>query len=141
VTGAKLVAVPTLDIVIENAPVEHEHVAVCLGAKRGQCFTGVYHRDADHWQRVIDPTLMTPAELIQRAKRPLAVVGDHLPPFDWPGDVECLDGALAEPRSEVAWRLGRAAAKAGRFVEALALTPLYIRLPEAEEVWQAKQAD
>lgn len=141
VTGAKLVAVPTLDIVIENAPIEYEHVAVCLGAKRGQCFTGVYRRAGDRWQRVIDPTLMTPAELLERAARPLAVVADHLPPFDWPGDVECLDEALAEPRSQVAWRLGRAAAQAGRFVEAMALVPLYIRLPEAEEVWQARQTD
>lgn len=139
VTGAKLVAAPTLDVVVENAPVEHGHVAVCLAAKRGQCFTGLYRRAEDRWQRVIDPTLMTPAELVEKAPRPLAVVGDHLPPFDWPGDVVCLDPALAEPDSAVTWRLGRAAAKAGRFVEPLALSPLYIRLPEAEEVWQAKQ--
>ncbi|QNN23701.1 tRNA (adenosine(37)-N6)-threonylcarbamoyltransferase complex dimerization subunit type 1 TsaB [Planctomycetales bacterium ZRK34] len=140
VTGAKLVAVPTLDVVVENAPVEFGHVAVCLAAKRGQCFTGLYQRSEDRWQRVIDPTLMTPAQLVEQAPRPLAVVGDNLPPFDWPGDVECLDPSLAEPDSAVMWRLGRSAAKADRFVEAMALVPLYIRLPEAEEVWQARQS-
>jgi len=138
-TGAKLVAVPTLDVVVENAPADRPHVAVCLAAKRGQCYTGVYSRNGDGWQRELDPMLLSPAELVERAERPLAVIGDHLPDFDWPNDVECLGASLAMPSSAVVWRLGQKLAEAGTFTEPLALTPHYVRLPEAEEVWRAKQ--
>ncbi|MBI1370100.1 MAG: tRNA (adenosine(37)-N6)-threonylcarbamoyltransferase complex dimerization subunit type 1 TsaB [Planctomycetes bacterium] len=138
VTGAKLVAVPTLDVVVENAPADRKTVAVCLAAKRGQCFTGVYDRRGDRWERRIEPSLLTPGELVEQVPGELAVIGDHLPEFDWPSGVECLPPALARPRGAVVWRLGRALAKAGRFVEPLALAPLYIRLPEAEEVYQAR---
>jgi len=42
------------------------------------------------------------------------------------------------PSSAVVWRLGQKLAEAGTFTEPLALTPHYVRLPEAEEVWRAR---
>jgi len=140
--GAKLVAVPSLDVVAQNAPADRAirgNVAVMLSAKRGQCFTGLYERRDDEWVATTAAALLTPAEVCERAPRPLAVIGDHLPAHDWPGDVELLDASLAVPRGEVVWRLGRRGAEAGRFVDPLALAPLYVRLPEAEEVWRAKR--
>ena len=135
--GAKLVAVPTLDVVVENAPADAtEHVAVMLNAKRGQCFTGLYERRDDRWAALGEAALMTPPEVCERIARPAAIVGDHLPEHDWPADVTVFDEALATPRAEVVWRIGRAMAKGGRFVDPLALAPLYVRLPEAEEVWR-----
>ena len=178
--GCHLVAVPTLDAVVLNAPPEHALVAVMLNAKAGRCYTGLYERRGDGWAALIEPTLLSPAELCERRmqlfdaspppfpppgptpaerhgqapRTPLAhatpppsppspphmaVIADKLPDFDWPADVQCLDPALATPRGEAVWRLGRAAAKDGRFVDPLELTPLYVRLPEPEERWRARQ--
>lgn len=139
VTGAKLAAVPTLDATVRNAPPEVKRAAVCLNAKRGQCFTGLFERGGEGWRPLIEPSLWTPAELMERAGMPLAVIGDAMPAFEWPAGVTLLDPSLAVARAEVVWQLGRAQAKAGRFVPAMALVPLYVRLPEAEEVWQKKQ--
>lgn len=71
----------------------------------------------------------------------MTVIGDHLPDHDWPADVTLLTGDHATPRAQVLWQLGRAAAKAGQFVDPYALTPLYVRLPEAEELWQQRNAE
>lgn len=138
--GCRVVAVPTLDAVVENAPTDRPHVAVMLTAKGGRCFTAVFARTDRQWKRDGEATLMTPAELCERAPRPLAVIGDKLPEHDWPGGVERLDAELAQPHSDVIWRLGQTLADADAFADPYALTPLYIRLPDAEEKWRAKEA-
>lgn len=139
-TGAKLVAVPTLEVIAENAPAEYARIAVCLNAKRGQCFTGIYDRTAETWQAISKPALLTPDEIA--AHEPAAVIGDAfvIEKLDWPGAIKRLDPALAVPRAAVVWRLGRALAARGAFTDAYALVPMYVRLPEAEEKWRERQA-
>ncbi|MHB1156642.1 MAG: tRNA (adenosine(37)-N6)-threonylcarbamoyltransferase complex dimerization subunit type 1 TsaB [Phycisphaerales bacterium] len=182
VTGCKLVAVPTLDVVVRNAPDDATNIAVMLNAKRGQCFTGLYERSVplpqvgerlgegdgrrvtsdakqtisrdstshphpnplperereQEWRTVLEPSLLTPAQVCERAERPLTVIGDHLPDYHWPADVTIITDDRAVPRAEVLWQLARAAAKTGQYVDPYALTPLYVRLPEAEELWQQR---
>jgi len=132
VTGAKLVAVPTLEVVAANVAPYTDRVAVMLNAKGGRCFTAVF----ENGRPILGPALMTPAQLCDDFRGP--ILGDHLPDQDWPADVQLLDPALAVPRSESVWRIGRAMAAAGQFTPALDLVPLYVRLPEAEELWQEK---
>jgi hypothetical protein len=38
------------------------------------------------------------------------------------------------------WRLGREGAKAGHFADPLGLVPLYVREPEAVQLWEKNQA-
>lgn len=148
---AQVVAVPTLDAVIENvstenAPPHHPLVAVMLNAKRGQCYTGLYRREENTagsaWAPAFEPRLMSVDELIESADRPLAILSDQLPkealPDGAPEGVVILDAELAIPSSETVWRLGQAKLAKGETIDPLALNPLYIRLPEAEEVWQAR---
>ncbi len=144
VTGAKLVAVPTLDVVIQNMPVSQDKLpgagAVMLNAKRGQCFTGIYEQRDEAWVARSEAALMTPAQVCEALNGQGAVVGDHLPEHDWPAGITVLDESLAVPRAEVVWQLGRERAARGQFVTPLEMVPFYVRLPEAEEVWQQKQA-
>ena len=43
------------------------------------------------------------------------------------------------PRAEIVYSLGVARASEGAFDDASLLTPIYIRRPEAEEVWERRQ--
>ena len=134
-----VVAVPTLDVVVQNAPPEHEYVAVCLDVKPDSMYTGIYRRADDGWQQTGEPDHLTADQLLQTAPRPLALLGNRLPDHPWPGDVQPLDAQLAVPRSEQVWRLGSALARQNNFADPMTLTPLYARPPEAEQLWQKRQ--
>ena len=139
--AVQVVAVPTLEVVAANAP-QRPHLAVCLSAKRQhqRMYTGIYHQMHDgRWRLGSDPELLTPHQLCDRAPRPLAVLGAHLPDFEWPDEIEPLDPSLAAPRSEVVWRLGRERAAHDDYADPWTLVPLYARRPEAEEVWERRR--
>ena len=51
-TRAKVVAVPSVRVLVENSPLEARNVIVVLDAKREQIFTASFVRDADRWKEV-----------------------------------------------------------------------------------------
>jgi tRNA threonylcarbamoyladenosine biosynthesis protein TsaB len=150
VLGVKVVAVPTLDVVARNAPAPHPagqddalpRLAVCLNVKNETAYTGLFTWNGQSWQIDGQPVLTTLAQLLSSAPRPLFLLGDPLPalPDPLPAGVTLLPAGLALARSEAVWRLGRFAADRGRFTDPLALLPLYARRPEAEELWEKRQA-
>ena len=144
--GAQLVAVPTLRVVVENAPTDlppKSYVGVFLNTKRlDNHITGyasVYHRCDNGWRSDLGPALMSPTELCNHAPRPLAILAD-LPASEWPADIDALDTNLARPQSEAVWRVGHAMARQGLFTDPFKLTPLYARRPAAEELWEQKES-
>src|SRR5438876_1427031 len=48
-TGMKLLAVPTMRVLVENAPAEARHVIVVLDAKREQIFTASFEKVQEKW--------------------------------------------------------------------------------------------
>jgi tRNA threonylcarbamoyl adenosine modification protein YeaZ len=109
--GGKIVGVPTLDVL----RAQHPEAMVCLNVKRGTAWCA----GPDH-----EPALR-PLEEIEALGLPLVA--------------DTLDGATpAEPDPGVLWRLGRTAAKAGRYDDPLTLAPLYIREPEAVTLWDQR---
>ena len=137
----RVAAVPTLDVVAQNLPADRDRAAVCLSAKREhkRMYCGVFRRQNDDWQICLGPEVLTAAQLVQRAGRPLAVLGAHLCHDDWPAGIEMLDPSLAAPRADALWRLGQALSATQAPTDPWTLLPLYARPPEAEEVWQRKQ--
>ena len=136
--GAKLVAVPTLDVVARNGPADAPHLAVCLNLKRDRFYAGLFDRREGSWHAAGEPALMTMAELQSAAPGPLTIIADKLPDGAdqaVTGGVRLLPPQTAIPRSEVVWRLGRAAARRGEYTDAFDLMPLYVREPEAVELW------
>lgn len=138
--GVKLVGVPTLDVVAHNAPPAHAHVAACLNLKRETIYCAVYRREGGQMTPIVPPALRALPELLHEAPRPVAVVGELLPE-PAPGDdaqVTVLPPELARGRAEVVWHLGRALARAERYTDPLAIEPMYIRRPEAVELWERR---
>jgi len=87
----------------------------------------------------LQPCVIDPAELLSRFSGPLWLTGEgieyHREAFT--GDsIFIVDGDLWMPTAESVQRLGLAGDHAGA-VDRNALTPIYIRLPEAEEKYQA----
>jgi tRNA threonylcarbamoyladenosine biosynthesis protein TsaB len=119
--GVRVVAVPTLDVLVQNASPQDSPVAVCLNLKHDTTWSSLYAWDGDRWSQTAEPALRTAAEV--EALSPRTTL-DH----------------TAVPRSEALWRLGREAAGRGAFTEAMRLSPLYAREPEAVVLWEKRQA-
>jgi tRNA threonylcarbamoyladenosine biosynthesis protein TsaB len=152
--GCRLVGVPSLDVIAENAPPEFAVVVPVLDAKRGQVFAARYERTPDGaLQRTIEAGLVDPAAFVtQAAARArelagpaarVAILGEgvdyHRPALQSAGEsVVELDKSLWPGQAATVHRLGYAMAQQGQFADPNTLLPIYIRLPEAEEVYRKK---
>ena len=140
-TGVRLVAVPTLAVVVENAPAEATHAVVLLDAKRDQVFAATFERVGGGWVEREPARLDTLPSVLRRAARPVYLLGEgivahrHHVPTD--AGVIVTDPDSWRPRAGVVARLGAGLAAAGRFVDPDQLLPTYVRRAEAEEKFDA----
>jgi tRNA threonylcarbamoyladenosine biosynthesis protein TsaB len=139
--GAKLVAVPSTEVIAHNAYEGWQNAIIVLDAKRGQIFTARYRNVNGEPIEAEAAHLDTLATMLARAPRPVQLIGDGIPyhqeaiPTDDPG-VIVLPKPMWPPRAAIVARIGYRMARAGQFTDADKLTPLYIRRPEAEEKWE-----
>jgi tRNA threonylcarbamoyladenosine biosynthesis protein TsaB len=144
-TGVRLVTVPTVRVLVENAPADARHVVLVLDAKRDQVFTARFERDADRtWVEREPAHLDSLTAMLGRAPRPVHLLGEGLPYHEKfiPRDdarVIVTSSESWRPRARVVAEIGFRMARAGEFVDPDRFTPIYIRKPEAEEKWEAQQ--
>ncbi len=121
--GAALVAVPTLEVLAQNAEPSAATVGVITDARRGQVYFAAFERHGDSaLVRSHEDAVLSPDEARHRVPPGAAVIGDVLP-----GSIPAV--ALARHVALLGWR----DALAGRTVPPHDLTPIYLRRPEAEE--------
>jgi tRNA threonylcarbamoyladenosine biosynthesis protein TsaB len=141
-TQVKLVAVPSVRVLVENAPPEARNVIIVLDAKREQIFTGRFERQGEDWIEREPAHLDSLTAMLDRAARPVHLLGEGVPyhrqfiPAD-PQIVVCGESTWRARAGAVA-RLGIEMASRGEFADPFTLTPLYIRRPEAEEKFEAR---
>jgi tRNA threonylcarbamoyladenosine biosynthesis protein TsaB len=138
--GLKIVAVPTVAVLVRNAPPGWREAVIVLDAKRGQIFTARFENRGGEAVEVEGAHLDTLASMVARAGRPVVLIGEGIPyhrEFVPEGEgVVVTSEEVWRPRAWVVAELGWGMARRGEFVEADRLTPLYIRRPEAEEKWE-----
>ncbi len=145
-TGARVVAVPSLDVLVRNVPDEWRHAIVLLDAKRGQIFAARYANQEGRFVEEEPAHLDTLEAMLTRAPRPVHLIGEGLQfhqPSESPADSDVIvtSSEAWQARASVVGRLGLERAARGEFTEPQRLVPLYIRLPEAEEKRLAGEAE
>ena len=143
-TGAKVVAVPTADVLARNAPPGWRHVAIVLDAKRDQVYAATFGNKGEvpvvHEHAHVDDL----ASVLSRAPRPVHLIGEGIPyhrkfiPADNPG-VIVTEPELWQARAAAVVDVGSALSRRGQFTDPDLLAPLYIRRAEAEEKFEAKR--
>jgi tRNA threonylcarbamoyladenosine biosynthesis protein TsaB len=143
-TGAKIVAVPTVEVLARNAPPETTELLIVLDARRGQIFTARFARESDRWVQREPAHLDDLPSMLARAARPVWLLGEGIPyhrqliPIDDPS-IFVTRSHLWQPRVSAVGEIGQELAAHGLFVDPDHLTPLYLRKPEAQEIWEKKQ--
>lgn len=141
-SGASLVAVPTLEVIAQNAGeafVPPDLVAVVLDARRGHVYGATFQRRGEGYNPVSEVEEWEPAEFLSRQDEGCAIMGEgtlvYRDAVEASG-LQVLPESLHVPSAEVVYRLGRKLALRGGFTSAPELVPTYIRKPSAEEVWE-----
>lgn len=139
--GARVVAVPTLRVLAENAPPGWQNLILVLDAKRDQIFTARFANESGRIVEVEGARLDTLAAMLARSARPVHLLGEGIPyhrqHLDGMADVVETDESAWRGRAAVVAKIGWELAGSDRFTDPEHLTPIYIRRPEAEEKWQA----
>jgi len=138
VTRAALVAVPSVRVIVENAPADAKNAIVVLDAKRDQIFTASFVRTNNGWQQRDPAQLSVLTEMLAKSPRPVYLIGEGIPYHrkfipDNDGEIFVTDESLWRPRAGTVATLGWKMARSGEFTDAMKLLPIYIRRPEAEE--------
>jgi tRNA threonylcarbamoyladenosine biosynthesis protein TsaB len=143
-TGVKLVAVPSVRVLAENAPPEAGNVIIVLDAKRGQIFTARFERagPGDDWIEVEPAHLDTLAAMLARSPRRVYLLGEGLPfhvgsPSQTEPGVILTPSTLWQAKASVVAHLGWQLARNGHFADPLTLAPFYVRPPDAQEKFDA----
>jgi tRNA threonylcarbamoyladenosine biosynthesis protein TsaB len=165
--GARIVALPTLEVIAQNAldlPEPPRRVCVILDAKRARVYTAMFELSREsganpppsqggleagkddklskRYSPLDEPHEADPASYLASLPPDCAVLGEgvlyHQAAVSGSG-LRVLEKGLFAPRVETVYRLGFERASKGLFIDARDLIPIYIRAPEAEEVWARKQ--
>jgi len=142
--GVSVVRVPTLDVVAQNALEVDEtppHVAALLDAKRDRVYAATYGFRNDRYHRLAEPAEHEPCAFFATLPPGCALIGEgvgYVADAVRPSGLTVLPERTFRARAEVVYRLGRLYRTEIGFDPIDRLVPIYVRRPEAEEVWDRR---
>ena len=138
-TGAAVVPVPSLRAMAASAPPDRSPVCCIRDAKRRGLYASVFERRGSNLEETFGPALIQPDELAERLPPGTLVLGRGVVKArEALAGVDLAPEALWDIQPSAVARLGYAAWQAGATADALRLEPVYLRRPEAEEVWERR---
>lgn len=144
-TGARVVRVPTLDAVAQNALGQDDppqNLAVVLDAKRKKVYAAAFVLRNNAYERTTEPAECDPDTFLAALPRPGALIGEGIVYIHEPvgrSGLRVLPESTFRARAQVVYRLGLAQASAGKYAVPSQLIPIYVRRPEAEEIREQRR--
>lgn len=152
-TGAKLRAVPTLDVIAANALALASPPACVipmLDAKKDQVFAAAFLLKDGEYEcvasaRMVPPVEFVEAQIAQVYDSSCMLLGEGLQHHEKKFEVLVTQGDVQFGANELWWphasrviEIGRWLVKRDGFTDAHSLVPDYVRRPEAEEIWEKR---
>lgn len=137
-TGARLVAVPTLEALARTVAGHGGIICPLLDARKGELYAACFESSSRGLQRLTDDLLLTPEALLERLSTPCVILGDGVTAYATL--LRSRLGAAATllpcdshgPRGGVIAAMARERLRAGGADDPSRLEPMYIRPSEAE---------
>ncbi|MFI5395651.1 MAG: tRNA (adenosine(37)-N6)-threonylcarbamoyltransferase complex dimerization subunit type 1 TsaB [Candidatus Binatia bacterium] len=137
-TGARLIAVPTLEALARTVADRDGVICPLLDARKGELYAACFESSYGNLKRLTDDLLLSPEALLEKLPRPCVILGDAVAVYG-----SFLQGRLGTratllpsdshgPRGGVVAAMGEERLEAGQRDNATHLEPAYIRACEAE---------
>ncbi len=136
-----VVAVPTLDVLAENALADSYSVCPILDAKRMCVYACVYKCRNGTKERASDFLIIPPGELLALLPRPVIIFGDGTKPYLETFNQEGImigEEEMGIAKARAVARLGRRLYESGERCNIATLAPLYLRKPEPVEKLESR---
>ncbi len=140
--GTEAAGVMSLDVIARGVAPQGSpaRLHVVVDAKRGVVYHAAYSPDAETWRREGAPAVLPPETVVKLVSPGEILVGDGIALIDAPlSGVQVLAEAEGVPRAAHVARMGIERMLAGRTVAPGELLPIYMRAPEAVELWEARR--
>ncbi|MDP6360647.1 MAG: tRNA (adenosine(37)-N6)-threonylcarbamoyltransferase complex dimerization subunit type 1 TsaB [Planctomycetota bacterium] len=135
--NAKLVGVPTLDVMAQNAPEEAEFICPMTDARRKEVNACLFQREGEEIKACWEYRTFLPAELCEELPNGTWLLGDGLKAyedaFNSSDDFHKLEEDAWHARSKWVARLGYRKCLDGEAADPHSLVPIYLRLPPVME--------
>jgi tRNA threonylcarbamoyladenosine biosynthesis protein TsaB len=134
-TGAKLVAVPTLDAMVQNVPKKFSAACPVIDARRGDVYACLYTRSDGEWRHEGEYTAEPPDIIASKLPPGACVFGSGLVKY---ASIFSERGFNLAPernwwgKARNVCALAALACREGRFEDPFTFTPRYLRPTEAE---------
>lgn len=137
-TGARLVAVPTLEALARTVTDYEGVICPVLDARKGELYAAAFESRPTGLKRLTADALVTPESLLEVLPTPCVVLGDAVPRYGallasrLGAAVTLLPFETHAPRGGIVALLGWERMQAGQTADLHQLEPFYIRPSEAE---------
>ena len=142
----QVVRVPSLDVLAQNAldlDPQPQRLISIFDAKRGHVFGRTFERRDGIYEPIDEPKERPPREYLSQ-HTPATILGPgverHRDVIDQAEGITVAGSEFDFGRAEWVLTLGARMAGQNQFIALDELIPIYIRKPDAEEKWEAKQA-
>ena len=146
--GIPMIGISSLDLLAFPARWTSRLIVTALDARRGELFTALFRKVPGGIQRIRDPQVDTPQELLAELmtiEEPALLVGDgalrYQEIFSSIRRVEMAEQGLANPSARSLVQLAHAQALREEFVPSWDIKPIYLRQPDAEINWKTRKED
>ncbi|MDG2212126.1 MAG: tRNA (adenosine(37)-N6)-threonylcarbamoyltransferase complex dimerization subunit type 1 TsaB [Acidimicrobiales bacterium] len=146
--GIPMIGISSLDLLAFPARWTSRLIVTALDARRGELFTALFRKVPGGIQRIRDPQVNTPQELLAELmtiEEPALLVGDgalrYQEIFSSIRRVEMAEQGLANPSARSLVQLAHAQALREEFVPSWDIKPVYLRQPDAEINWKTRKED
>ncbi len=144
-TNKPVAAVPTLQALAWNLPYAAYPVCPVLDARKNEVYAGLYRFEGNSLLQVMSETTIPIKKLSERISGKTVFTGEasHI----YRAEIEKQFGEIALfaplsavlPSASTVAEIGLAMIKSGKHSDPDSISPLYIRRPEAEVVWEKRQ--
>ncbi len=146
--GIPMIGISSLDLLAFPARWTSRLIVAALDARRGELFTALFRKVPGGVQRIRDPQVSTPQELLAELmmiEEPALLVGDgalrYQEIFSSIRRVEMAEQGLANPSARSLVQLAHAQAIREEFVQSWDIKPVYLRQPDAEINWKTRKEE